>query len=122
MARKRTKVAVPDEEILTYDNVPYEIAATYIGWSDVSIRNALKQGRAPFGCAAQNPETKTWSYNISPGLLVNYKRGTLPAWRLNDVINMAADGIQQLLDTRLAAMALTGYEVRVSPCIDTPHG
>ncbi len=107
MARKSKNTAPPpeDSEILSYSNVPYPLAAKYIGWSDVSVRYALQQGRAPFGCAAQNEETGTWAYNISPGLLVKYKHGDLQPWQLRDVINLAADGIQQVLDTRLAAAA-----------------
>ena len=87
------------------------MAARYIGWSDASVRYALQQGRAPFGCAAQNEETGTWSYNISPGLLVKYKHGDLQSWRLRDVIDMAADGIQQVLDTRLAVAAKLMAEI-----------
>lgn len=102
MSRKRSAdPPPPDEEILSYNNVPCALAAKYIGWSDVTIRYALQQERAPFGMATQNPNTATWSYNISPGLLVAYKRGQLQAWRLHDVINLAADGIQKVLDERM---------------------
>ena len=105
MAKRSTKPAPTEEEILQYNNVPYELAARYIGWSDVSVRYALQQGRAPFGCAAQNPETGTWAYNISPGLLIRYKAGDLPYYKLNDVLQLAADGIQDILNLRLASAA-----------------
>ena len=113
MAGRGRSTAPPptDEEILSHSNVPFDLAARYIGWSTASVRYALQQGRAPFGCAAQNEETGTWSYNISPGLLVKYKRGDLQSWRLRDVIDMAADGIQQVLDTRLNAAAKLVAEI-----------
>ena len=103
--RRSTKAVPSEAEILQYSNVPYAVAAQFIGWSDVSVRYALQQGRAPFGCAAQNPETGTWAYNISPGLLIRYKAGDLPYFKLNDVIRLAADGIQEVLDLRLEAAA-----------------
>ena len=70
---RRVTADVPTEEaILAYNNVPIELAAKFIGWSDITIRYALQEERAPFGMAAQNPKTGTWSYNISPGLLLKY--------------------------------------------------
>lgn len=105
MPKRSGRPAPSEEEIRAHSNVPYELAARYIGWSDISVRYALQQGRAPFGCAAQNPETGTWSYNISPGLLIRYKAGDLPYYRLNDIINLAAEGTQKVLDMRLAAAA-----------------
>ena len=64
MAWKRTATTPTDEEILALDNVRPDIAGRYIGWSSPTITNALKQERAPFGFAAQNPETGSWHYNI----------------------------------------------------------
>lgn len=99
--RKSTTKPPTDEEILSYDNVPAYIAAKYIGWSTPTLYSALQQERAPFGFAVQNPEAGTWTYNISPGLLKNYKHGELPTYRLREVINLAADGIEQILDLKL---------------------
>lgn len=65
-----------DEEILTMDNVLPTVAAEYINETPVFIRLGLQQNRLPIGSAVQKPSGK-WSYNISPGLLVAYKRGTL---------------------------------------------
>ena len=104
MAWKRTATTPTDEEILALDNVRPDIAGRYIGWSSPTITNALKQERAPFGFAAQNPETGSWHYNISPGLLVAYKRGTLPTYRLKEVVNLAAEGIDRVISARLAGM------------------
>lgn len=101
MAKKSTKPIPTEQQILEYDNVPYTLAARFIGWSDVSVRYALQEHRAPFGIAAQNPETKTWAYNISPGALVRYKRGELEYFTLNTLIGSAASAIQSELDRRL---------------------
>jgi hypothetical protein len=65
-----------DSEILAMDNVLPAVAAKYIGETPVFVRLGLQQNRLPIGSAVQNPSGK-WSYNISPGLLVAYKRGTL---------------------------------------------
>ncbi len=104
MAKRSTKPVPTREEILSYDNVPYQVAARYIGWSDVTLRYALQQGTAPFGCVAKNPETGTYAYNVSPGMLVKYKDGDLQAWKLNDVINLARDGMQDVLNAQMDAM------------------
>ena len=110
MARKRTTDTPTDEEIMSYNNVPVELAAKYIGWSSCNVAYALQQERAPFGMAAQtgeNPDTgfPNYTYNISPGLLVKYKRGELAAWRLTEVLKLAADGYQKVIDARLEAAA-----------------
>lgn len=65
-----------ESEILEMDNVLPTVAAKYIGETPVFVRLGLQQNRLPIGSAVQNPSGK-WSYNISPGLLVAYKRGTL---------------------------------------------
>lgn len=65
-----------DSEILAMDNVLPAVAAKYIGETPAFVRLGLQQNRLPIGSAVQNPSGK-WSYNISPGLLVAYKRGTL---------------------------------------------
>lgn len=104
MPRKKTAQTPSDEDILGYNNVPVDVAAKYIGWSTCNTYRALQQERAPFGMAAQTSET-TWTYNISPGLLVKYKNGELQSWRLNEVIKLAADGVQQVIDARLDAVA-----------------
>lgn len=104
MARKTKAQPPTDEEILAYNNVPVYIAAKYIGWSSCNVVRALQQERAPFGVAAKTSET-TWTYNISPGLLVKYKNGDLQAWRLNEVLKLATDAIEQILDSRMEIAA-----------------
>ena len=110
MSRKIKDNTPTDEEIMSYTNVPIEVAAKYIGWSSCNVAYALQQERAPFGIAAQtgeNPETgfPKYTYNISPGLLVKYKQGELQAWRLNEVLKLAADGYRKIIDAHLAAAA-----------------
>ncbi len=65
-----------DQEILKMDNVPVATAAEYIGKTPEFVRCALIQKVLPFGGAVKMPGGK-YSYHISPGLLVAYKRGTL---------------------------------------------
>lgn len=65
-----------DEDILALNNVPPKLAAKYLDVAALSVYYALQQGVAPFGYAVKNPGGK-YSYQISPGLLVAYKRGTL---------------------------------------------
>lgn len=104
MAKKSDAPIPTDEEILAMDNVRPDIAGRYIGWSSPTVSNALRQERAPFGFAAQNPETGSWHYNISPGLLVAYKRGTLPTYRLKEVVKLAAEGVDRIISVRLSGM------------------
>lgn len=68
--------APADAEILMYDDVPPDVAARYIKKSKPFIYMGLRSGRLLFG-AAVKMEGGKWSYSISPGLLVAYKRGTL---------------------------------------------
>ena len=106
MARKATSCTPTDEEIRSYNNVPIEVAAKYIGWSSCNIAYALQQERAPYGHAAQtglNEETgfPTYTYNISPGLLIAYKRGTLEAWKLGGLMKLLTGEINELMNQRL---------------------
>jgi len=102
---KRSLAPAPtDEEILAQDNVPVELAAAYIKQSTATIYLALQQSRTPFGFATLNERTDTWTYNISPGLLVAYKRGQLPMYRIEDIVDIAASGINKIIDQRLGAV------------------
>ena len=102
--RVRTRpVQVPtDEEILNYANVPVTVAATYIGASTATLYEALQDERAPFGFAVRREGQ--WAYNISPGALVRYKREGLPMYRLREIQDIAAEGIQRLLDQKQEAL------------------
>lgn len=110
MSRRSTAQTPTDEEIMSYDNVPVSLAAKYIGWSSCNVVYALQQERAPFGCAAktgEDPETgrTTYTYNISPGLLVGYKHGTIQAWHLGELIKLFEDRVSGLIAKRLDAAA-----------------
>lgn len=110
MPRKSTAQTPTDEEIMSYNNVPVELAAKYIGWSSCNVVYALQQERAPFGCAAktgENPETgfPTYTYNISPGLLVGYKHGTIQAWHLSELVKLFEDRVSGLVNMRLETAA-----------------
>lgn len=109
MSRKIKETTPTDEEILSYTNVPVEVAARYIGWSSCNIAWALQQERAPYGHAAQtgvNRETgyPTYSYNISPGLLVKYKRGELEAWRLSALADVITTEFGKMVEEHLGDM------------------
>lgn len=103
MPRKVIHNVPEDEEILRQDNVPVEMASRYIGWSSTTLYYALQEQRAPFGVAVKSPKGG-WTYNISPGLLVKYKRGDLPTYRLNEVIDLAAEGVDRIISEKLAGV------------------
>ncbi len=66
-----------DNDIKTYDNVPIEVAADYLGVPPDRLRRILKAGTMPFiGGSAVNNCGKTM-FIVSPGGLVNFKRGRL---------------------------------------------
>ncbi len=103
MAGLRCATTLTEAEILAYDNVPTDIAAAYIGLSPVKVRDGLIQGRAPYGHAVKNEQSGTWTYHISPGLLVKYKNGELMMWPQNDLIKRLADEVETLLNLRAKA-------------------
>lgn len=119
MSRRSTAQTPTDDEIMAYDNVPVAVAAKYIGWSSCNVANALQQERVPFGCAAKTGERQetgisTYTYNISPGLLVAYKHGTIQAWRLGELIQLFEGSVSALIDRRLDAAAELVRGVRKS--------
>ena len=80
--KNRNIAPITDADILAYDNVPVPIAAQYIGWNANKLYYALQDHQVPFGFVAERESNAracgaSWTYNISPGLLVAYKRGTL---------------------------------------------
>lgn len=105
MARPRVKerVVPTDTDILAYDNVPVQVAASYIGWSTTTLYYALQDGRAPFGFVSINKDASTYSgcsftYNISPGLLVAYKRGTLACPSPSEIMRVILNAVQDMVD------------------------
>lgn len=112
---KKTQHEIPTEdEIMRQNNVPVEMAARYIGWSTPTLYYALQDQRAPFGVAVKSPKGG-WAYNISPGLLVKYKRGDLPTYRLQEVIDLAAEGVQRVLQEQASGL---NYILRVVGACD----
>lgn len=85
---KERRTVPTDEEILSYDCVPVQVAARYIGMTESSLRLALREERARhLGFAVEGDSHMI--YNISPGGLVKYKRegGTiLPLEHVQDVL------------------------------------
>jgi hypothetical protein len=76
-----------DEEILKMDNVPVKVASKYLGLALMSTYYGLQDHAFPFGTAIKNPGGH-WTYSISPGLLVAYKRGTLKIQVINQAANI----------------------------------
>ena len=106
MSRKTNANTPTDEEIMSYTNVPADVAAKYIGWSSCNVMYALQQERAPYGHAVQtgvNQETgqPSYSYNITPGLLVAYKRGSLEAWKLGQLTKVLSAEFGNMIDEKL---------------------
>lgn len=70
-----------EEEILKYDNVPISIASKFLDTSQQYIRIGLQKERLPFGSAVQVGDKDKWTYQISPGALINWKNGeSLKKW------------------------------------------
>lgn len=100
MAKTRCDQTPKDKEILSYTNVPVSVAASYLGISQQAVRDGLSQKTAPYGFAIQNQETGTWTFHISPGLLVNYQNGVLNGLNVTNAVEIVATGIEQLLNAR----------------------
>lgn len=102
--KNKCQSSITEEAILAYDNVPVDVAANFIGWSTSTLYYALQEERAPFGFAVRRAGSSGWTYNISPGLLIKYKRGDLPTYRLREVEMLAADGIERIVTEKLSGL------------------
>lgn len=100
--KSRDLPQVSDQDVLALDNVPVELAARYLGSSTATLYEALQDERAPFGWAVRR--NSHWSYHISPGALVRYKREGLPMYKLKDVSEIICGEVSRLLDQRLALL------------------
>lgn len=96
---EQRKVRPTEEEILAFDNVPVELAAKYLDWGVHTLYEALQDQRAPFGVAAKR--NAHWSYHISPGLLVRYQRGELPAYRMKELEGILVETVETILEHKL---------------------
>lgn len=65
-----------ENDIRTFDNVPIDVAADYLGVYAERLRNAIKSGKMPFiGISVDGVKSM---FIISPGGLTVWKNGTLP--------------------------------------------
>ena len=74
---KNMQAKITDEDILKYDNVPVDIASEYLETSEQYIRIGLQRERLPIGTAVDIGGKGKYTYQISPGAIVNWKNGTL---------------------------------------------
>lgn len=112
MPKRSTAPRPTDEEILQYDNVPPQVAGLYLGNSSTTIIRALQQGRVPFGWAALNEDTGTYTYNISPGGLVEYKHHGGSPVDLSLMQALMREAVDRILAERLSGVraAMTALE------------
>lgn len=99
--RPRTKDRPPvpsDAEILSYDNVPVDVAARYLDWPEQTVRLALREGRATFGVAIKD---KALTYKISPGGLVKYKREGIPCFDYETILHMVKAAVSSTIHTEM---------------------
>ena len=75
------KDKLTDNDILQMDVVSVKDAARYLGWTEDSVRSALRESRVPFGVAFRDADIGSGKYcfRILPEPLVNFKRNGLPA-------------------------------------------
>lgn len=103
MSKMRDAQTPTDEKILSYTNVPVNMAAAYLGVSPQTVRSSLIQKTAPYGYAVQNPEAGIWTFQISPGALVNYQNGVLNGLNVSGAVELMTAEVEKLLETRMKA-------------------
>ena len=97
--RTRERPPIPtDEEILSYDNVPVDVAARYLDWPEQTVRLALREGRATFGVAVRD---KALTYKISPGGLVKYKREGVPCFDYRTIQQLVESVVARTIQTEM---------------------
>ena len=99
--RPRTQIRPPvptDNEILSYDNVPVNVAALYLDWPEQTVRLALREGRATFGIAVKD---KARTSKISPGGLVKYKRDGIPCFDYATIQHMIQTAITKTIQEEM---------------------
>lgn len=100
-----SEIPALEREIWSKKNVPVALAAQYLGMSSDTIYAGLQEERIPFGFGIYRKATETWTYHISPGALVKYRNGELPAYRLKEVQQMFADGAESLINAKMSALS-----------------
>lgn len=107
--RPRTKDRLPvpsDDEILSYDNVPVDVAARYLDWPEQTVRLALREGRATFGVAIKD---KALTYKISPGGLVKYKREGVPCFDYETILHMVKAAVSSTIHAEMDDIKCTFF-------------
>ena len=102
--RPRTKERLPvptDEEIQTYDNVPVDVAARYLDWTEKNVRLALREGRAPFRVAIKD---KSLTYKVAPGGLVRYKREGVPVISYETLMAMIKEVVTEVVVSQIQTL------------------
>lgn len=89
-----------DEAVLSCSNVPVPLAAQYLGCSPETLRESLRQGRAPFGYGIKSGETGKWAFHISPGLLIAYQNGSLQPLNTGRLVEQIAADVGKVLEAR----------------------
>lgn len=118
MEREKCDQTPTDEEILSYTNVPLQIASAYVGQGVKALKRGLIQKTVPFGYAVENQETGTYTFQISPGLLVNYQRGVLNGISVKGAVEIMTAEIERLLSARSRA----ALEVLAPGLLETNKG
>lgn len=93
-----------DAEILSHSNVPVPLAAQYLGCSPETLRESLRQGRAPFGYGIKSEGGK-WAFHISPGLLVAYESGSLQPLNTGQLVEQLVTDVGKVLEARYKGAA-----------------
>lgn len=104
--RPRVKERPPapaDEEILSYDNVPVDVAARYLDWTEQNVRLSLREARAPFGVAVPGG-CGGLSYKISPGGLVRYKRQGVPVMSYETMLHMVKEAVAGIVEPEMESL------------------
>lgn len=102
--RIREKEPAPtDEEILELDNVPVDVTARYLGWTEQNVRLALRESRAPFGIAIPG-DKGALTYKISPGGLVKYKREGAPVVSYETLLMMVKEAVSGVITPEVESL------------------
>lgn len=105
--RTRERPPVPgDDDILSYDNVPVDVAARYLDWPEQTVRLALREGRAPFGLAVKG---RALTYKISPGGLVKYKREGVPCFDYETILHMVKSAVAGTIQAEMEDLKCTFF-------------
>lgn len=94
-----------DDEIYEMDNVSCEVAGKYLGLSGTTIRQALREGRVPFGVAVRS-DGGHFRYAIPGPALVKFKQegiSIVPWLELRTMVrNVMIEALQEVGSLRPA--------------------